>query len=181
MTELRSSKPRRWPRRLLAFLVFLILWAGAFLTLGSLLFEIAEASWARWLTAIAASLVGPIVLASLVAGRAREERVMRIWFWSLFVLLALGAGLPWAVATRATRDAVARHGLWAVEQVAGPRSAETRASWHRFFASEKAALATPAPAAPAPAGPAAPAPAPTAPAPAPTPAPTPAPPAPPGR
>jgi hypothetical protein len=172
MTEFRSTRPRRWPRRLLGFLVFLILWAGAFFTLGSLLFEIAEASWARWLGAISASLVGPLVLASILAGRVREERVMRVWIWSLFVLLALGAGLPWAVATRATRDAVARHGLWAVEEVAGPRSAEARASWRRFFAGEKAA---PAPAAPAATPPAAPAPA-LAPA-APTPAPTAAPPA----
>jgi low temperature requirement protein LtrA len=144
-----GRKPKRWPRRLLFFFVFLVFEAAAFLTLGSLLFELVDATWARWLAVVGAALVGPLFLSAVIAGRAREKRIGATFRFTLLFLLMLGGGLPWLVAHDATRRAVARNGLWTVEQIAGSRSAETRASWHELFAPDP----DPAPAPPPSPGP----------------------------
>jgi hypothetical protein len=153
-----SKKPRRWPRRLLAVILFLVLESAAFATLGSLLCEVIDASWARWLATLAASLGVPLLLAAIIAGRVREERALPVLGWGFLAILLLGAGIPWLAAHDATRQAVGRHGLFAADQVAGPLSAETRQRWERFFlgSSPPAAPAGP-PAAPEAKPPAAPA------------------------
>jgi hypothetical protein len=140
---LASKKPRRWPRRVLGVVLFVVLESAAFVTLGSLLSLVIEASWARWLGSLAASLGVPLLLAAVIAGRVREERALAVLGWGLLVVLLLGAGVPWLLAHDATRQAVARHGLFAAEQVAGPLSAKTRERWERFFLGTNSAV-TPA-------------------------------------
>jgi len=114
MPTLRSQKSRKspWPGRLVFFSFWLLLQGAAFFTSGAIFSALLSDEWARWASTVGVSFMVPLFLATLLAGRARQERVGSTFrgLWIIFLIVA--AGVPWLLLRDSMRTTIALQGLW---------------------------------------------------------------------